>query len=164
MTVTKAQEERKSVEWATPLTVFNALNQRFGFTLDPASTDENAKCEKHFTKEQNGLLQSWAGERVWLNPPYGKELPTWIDKARYEIEHGCPLIVAIFPPRSDTVWWHRNIPIAAEVWNVKGRVHFVNPDNAADRPQDPSCIVVFDSSRRSERALKFWDWKADTFL
>ena len=44
-------------EWATPKDFFDRLNDEFHFTLDPCSTDENAKCEKHYTKEQDGLKQ-----------------------------------------------------------------------------------------------------------
>ena len=48
-------------EWSTPQEIFNSLNDEFGFNLDPCSTDENAKCERHFTKGQDGLKQSWGG-------------------------------------------------------------------------------------------------------
>lgn len=48
-------------EWATPQKFFDELNKEFHFTLDPCSTHENAKCEKHYTIEENGLEQSWGG-------------------------------------------------------------------------------------------------------
>lgn len=51
----------KSDEWETPQEIFDALNNEFSFTLDPASTKENKKCEKHFTIEDDGLSQSWGG-------------------------------------------------------------------------------------------------------
>ncbi len=50
------------------------------FTLDVAASDRNAKCSRYFTFTQDGLRQSWAGERVWCNPPYSRIGP-WIDKA-----------------------------------------------------------------------------------
>ena len=52
----------KTPEWATPQSFFDSLNQEFSFTLDPCSTHENAKCEKHFTKEDDGLSRPWGGE------------------------------------------------------------------------------------------------------
>lgn len=70
----------KSVEWETPQDFFDELNEEFHFTLDPCSTNENAKCEKHYTREQDGLLQDWTGEIVYCNPPYGKDMPKWIKK------------------------------------------------------------------------------------
>ena len=51
----------KSVEWATPREFFNKLNEEFHFDLDPCSTHDNAKCEKHYTKEEDGLSQDWGG-------------------------------------------------------------------------------------------------------
>ena len=77
----------KTVEWETPQEFFNQLNEEFNFTLDPCCTDENAKCEKHFTKEQDGLAQDWTGETVYCNPPYGREMPKWIRKC-YEHYRG----------------------------------------------------------------------------
>ena len=70
----------KTAEWETPQEFFDKLNEEFHFTLDPCSTDENAKCRKHYTKEQNGLLQDWNGEVVYCNPPYGREMSKWIQK------------------------------------------------------------------------------------
>ena len=79
-----------SEEWATPQDVFDALDAEFHFTLDPCSTDENAKCEKHFTRVDDGLSQDWTGERVFCNPPYGREMPKWIAKcAEHGIGGGC---------------------------------------------------------------------------
>lgn len=51
----------KSVEWETPQDFFDDLNNEFNFNLDVASTDENAKCEKHFTEKEDGLKCSWGG-------------------------------------------------------------------------------------------------------
>lgn len=48
-------------EWATPQSFFDELNREFSFTLDPCSTHENAKCEKHYTKEDDGLSKNWGG-------------------------------------------------------------------------------------------------------
>ena len=67
-------------EWATPQELFDPLDAEFHFTLDPCSTDQNAKCEKHYTKVQDGLAQDWTGETVWCNPPYGRDVGKWIRK------------------------------------------------------------------------------------
>lgn len=59
-----------TVEWSTPSWLFRQLDDEFHFTVDVAAAADNAKCERFYTKEQNGLEQSWFGERVWCNPPY----------------------------------------------------------------------------------------------
>lgn len=51
----------KSNEWATPQEFYDELDKEFHFTLDPCSTEENHKCEKFFTKKENGLVQNWGG-------------------------------------------------------------------------------------------------------
>ncbi len=49
-------------DWETPQKLFDDLNAEFGFTLDPCASHENAKCAKYYTKEDDGLAQSWQDE------------------------------------------------------------------------------------------------------
>lgn len=58
---TEVMFSSKSNEWATPQDLFNRLDSTYKFNLDPASTDENAKCDNHFTIKEDGLAQSWGG-------------------------------------------------------------------------------------------------------
>ena len=129
----------KSVEWETPQGLFDSLNAEFHFTLDPCSTDENAKCEKHYTKEQDGLAQDWTGETVYCNPPYGKEMPLWIRKC-YEHFIGGGAAVMLIPARTDTKAFHEYIYGKAEIRFIKGRLKFNNNKNSAPFP---SMIVVY---------------------
>lgn len=126
-------------EWETPQNFFDALNAEFQFTLDPCSTDENAKCEKHYTKEQDGLVQDWTGERVFCNPPYGREMPKWIAKCA---EHGMRggIAVMLIPARTDTKAFHEYIYGKAEIRFIKGRLKFGGSQNSAPFP---SMVVVF---------------------
>jgi site-specific DNA-methyltransferase (adenine-specific) len=72
-------------EWATPQDFFNELDKEFNFTLDPCATKENAKCQKFYTFEDDGLKQSWDGERTFCNPPYGREIGKWVKKASEQV-------------------------------------------------------------------------------
>jgi phage N-6-adenine-methyltransferase len=54
-------------EWSTPQELFDKLNDEFAFTLDPCATDENHKCEKWFTVQQDGLSQPWVPENVFMS-------------------------------------------------------------------------------------------------
>ena len=67
-------------EWTTPRDLFDELDREFHFTLDVASTDENALCERHYTKDDDGLIRPWGGS-VWCNPPYGREITKWVRRA-----------------------------------------------------------------------------------
>ena len=126
-------------EWATPQEFYNALDAEFHFTLDPCSTDENAKCAKHYTKEQNGLAQDWTGETVFCNPPYGREMPKWIRKC-YEHYTGGGIAVMLIPARTDTKAFHEYIYGKAEIRFIKGRLKFGGSQNSAPFP---SMVVVF---------------------
>ena len=95
----------KSNEWTTPQHLFDELNQEFNFTLDPCATEENAKCSKHFTIEDDGLSKDWSNDVVFMNPPYGREIKKWIKKAYEESLNGAT-VVCLIPARTDTMYWH----------------------------------------------------------
>jgi hypothetical protein len=60
---------------------FAAWNDRFRFTIDVAASPHNTKVpDRYFTETEDGLAQSWAGERVWCNPPYS-DIGAWVRKA-----------------------------------------------------------------------------------
>lgn len=85
----------KSDEWETPQDFFDELDREFKFTLDACALPENAKCDRYFTPEQDGLKQKWAGT-VWCNPPYGREIGKWVKKA-YETWRGVQRWLCCFP-------------------------------------------------------------------
>jgi hypothetical protein len=67
-------------ERITPAEIFDPLNARYGFTLDVAANAKNAKCERYFDIETDGLQQCWAEEVVWCNPPYSA-CAAWVAKS-----------------------------------------------------------------------------------
>lgn len=128
-------------QWATPQSFFDILNAEFNFTLDPCADATNAKCAKFFTKEDDGLSKSWDGEKVFCNPPYGKEIGKWVKKCAEAVAGGgCNLTVMLVPARTDTRWFHEFIYGKAEVRFIKGRLKFGDSKNSAPFP---SMIVIF---------------------
>jgi len=125
-------------EWSTPQWLFDALAREFAFTLDPCATRENAKCPRFFTREADGLAQDWGDEVVFMNPPYGKVIGSWIRKA-YESAQCGATVVCLVPARTDTEWWHE-FAMRGEVRLLKGRLKFGGSKNSAPFP---SAIVVF---------------------
>src|SRR5262245_15052963 len=92
------------IEWGTPPAIYMALDQEFDFTLDAAAGAHNAKHVQFFTKDTDALRASWADERVFCNPPYGRDMGAWVRKAYLEAtEHGA-LVVMLLPARTDTKW------------------------------------------------------------
>lgn len=137
--LSKVMFSNESVEWATPQSIFDQLDAEFYFTLDAAATKENAKCEKYFTRETNGLLRSWQNETVWLNPPYGREIALWVKKAYFEAQNGATVVLLI-PARTDTAYWHDYV-MQGEIRFIRGRLKFNNHEYDAPFP---SAIVIFD--------------------
>lgn len=134
-------------EWSTPRAFVDALAAEFGpFTLDPCATDENKVAGRWFTKADNGLIRSWEGETVFMNPPYSHTIGRWIRKAYEESEKGA-LVVALIPVRSCTKWWHLYVMKAAEIRLIRGRMRF---GGSTINAPFPSCVVIWDPRRAQE--------------
>lgn len=127
-----------SEEWTTPQWLFDALDAEFGFTLDPCSTHQNAKCRHHFTRAEDGLRQDWGQEVVFMNPPYGRSVAPFMAKAYQSAQAGAT-VVCLVPARTDTRWWHR-YAMKAEIRLLRGRLKFGDAQTSAPFP---SAIVVF---------------------
>lgn len=132
----------ESNEWGTPTELYDHYNKRFKFTLDPCATKENHKCEKYYTKEDDGLKQDWSGEVVFMNPPYGREIKHWIKKAYEESLMGA-VVVCLIPARVDTKYWHDYIFDKADIKFIKGRLRFEKDGVPRDAAPFPSAIVVY---------------------
>ena len=120
--------------WSTPQDLYDDLNKEFRFNLDPCSNGINAKCDKYYTENDDGLSQEWSGN-VFMNPPYGREIGKWMKKA---CESKC-LVVCLVPSRTDTKWWH-DYAMKGDIRFIKGRLKFGNSKNNAPFP---SAIVIF---------------------
>jgi site-specific DNA-methyltransferase (adenine-specific) len=144
---TSGMKSSASNEWSTPRWLFDELDSEFHFTLDAASTHENALCERHYTAEDDALGKSWDGEIVWLNPPYGRAIGEFMRKASEISGGGC--CVCLVPARTETKWFKDHVVgKASEIRFLHGRLKFGDGKNSAPFP---SCIVVFD-----DRPKKWW--------
>ncbi len=137
------------MDWGTPRSVYDPLNEEFSFELDVACESHNQMCWRGLAHDKgcDGLTDSWeTPSACWMNPPYGRELPKWIQKAWDEKKKGVTT-VCLIPARTDTRWWaifwdhtyNCTRDVRDEVRFVKGRIKFVGADNAAPFP---SAIVV----------------------
>jgi phage N-6-adenine-methyltransferase len=129
-------------EWATPKALFDELHAEFGCEIDVCATPENAKCAKFFSKVDDGLKQPWVGT-CFMNPPYGRQIATWVRKA-YESSLTGATVCCLLPARTDTAWWH-DYCVRGEVRLLKGRLKFGAGTNSAPFP---SAIVIFRPHRQ----------------
>lgn len=140
MVINNALFSSNSDDWETPRDFFKELNAEFKFTLDPCATKETAKCAKYFTKAQDGLKQPWVG-RIYCNPPYGREVRKWVEKARLEVLRGnAEIVVMLLPARTDVKWFHEHIYGIAELRFIKGRLRFEGAESSAPFP---SMLAIF---------------------
>ena len=127
--------ERRT-DWETPQDLFNLLDEEFHFTLDVCANNVNRKCERYFSPEVNGLAQEWTGV-CWMNPPYGRNMQWWIQKA-YDSAKAGATVVCLLPVRSNNEWW--KLVITAEVRFIRKKIKFVGADHDL---MVPSAIVIF---------------------
>jgi phage N-6-adenine-methyltransferase len=131
--------------WETPQWLFNKLDKEFNFTLDVCALPETAKCKNYYTPQIDGLKQDWEDNICWMNPPYGREVGVWIEKAYNESLKGAT-VVCLIPSRTDTKYWHDYCMKASEIRFIKGRLKFGDSKNSAPFP---SAIVIFNGKQNS---------------
>lgn len=146
---TKVMFSSKTDLWETPQYLFDKLDSEFYFDVDVCALPDNAKCKKYYTPEQDGLSQPWTGV-CWCNPPYGREIGKWVEKAYNSAKDGA-LVVMLLPARVDTRWFHDYIYNKAEVRFIRGRLKFGKLKNNAPFP---SMIVVFRPNVERLEALR----------
>jgi len=133
----------KDMTWGTPQDFYNKLNKEFNFTLDPCSSNTNAKCNKYYTEEDNGLIQDWSGETVFCNPPYGREIKEWVKKCSDESKKAT--VVMLIPARTDTKYFHDYIYKKHEIRFLKGRLKFTQNGKTLASAPFPSMVVIMKS-------------------
>ena len=126
----------QTVEWATEQAFFDQVNREFGFTVDVAANASNAKCERFYDIESDGLMQDWDGETVWCNPPYGDRIKDWM----YKAATSNATTVLLVPARTDVKWFHEIVLGRAEVRFIKGRLRF---GCSKDPAPFPTMLVIF---------------------
>jgi phage N-6-adenine-methyltransferase len=116
-------------DWRTPKAVYEGLDAEFDFEFDP--------CPSGATFD--GLKVPW-GKSSFVNPPYGRAMGAWVEKAIAEAAIG-KLVVFLLPSRTDTIWWHRLMECASEIRFIKGRLRF---DDGGGKATFPSAVIVID--------------------
>lgn len=123
-----------SDEFETPPELFRRLDKEFHFTVDAAASDANHLLPAYWTREQNALLQSWSGHRVFCNPPYSRgNVEAFFYKAYAETrtaDAGCTLAVLLIPTYTERKWFH-DYRHHFEVRFICGRVKFGGGEFAA---------------------------------
>jgi hypothetical protein len=133
----------ESPEWYTPPRIVERVVAALGeIDLDPSWHPQSpVQARAIYTANDDGLAQRWAG-RVYLNPPYGREIDAWVGKLVAEYNEGAVTeAIALLPARVDTEWFRRLDPFPRCF--VYGRLTFANAENPAPFP---SAVVYLGSN------------------
>ena len=137
---------------ALPADDFAKLQERFRFTIDVAASNENAKLSRFYTVRDDGLAQSWSGERVYCNPPWSTIRP-WVEKAWEETR--AELIVLLLPAnRTEQSWWQEKVEpfrdrpgSSLRVEFLPGRIRFLRRGQKQigpnERPPFGVCLAIW---------------------
>lgn len=141
---------------ATTPEVFDQLDARFGFTVDVAAAEHNAKCARFYDRESDGLAQSWANESVWCNPPYSNVEP-WVRKAWAECLMAKSIVLLVPANRTEQRWWQQIVeplrdrpgsPLRVEF--LPGRLRFIRRGQTDvgpnERPPFGCCLLIWENA------------------
>lgn len=133
----------------TPDDHWQEWDRRFGgFTVDVAAEAHNAKTDRFFTRAENGLSRSWAGERVWCNPPFS-DLEPWLAKAWREWETTDGIVMLLPANRCEQPWWQEHVephrdrggsPLRVEF--IPGRLRFASPGGEVGQNPPFGCCLL----------------------
>lgn len=140
----------ETVEWYTPPRYVDAAREVLGgIDLDPAScarANQTVGATTYYDAATDGLAQEWAG-RVWLNPPYGRDCPAFIEKVTAEHDAGRVLaaVLLLSAYSVDTSWFQ-------PLWRhllcfVSGRIAFESPLRERVNPTAGSVFVYLGPDR-----------------
>lgn len=134
----------------TPYEFFEQLDNIYRFTVDVAAAEHNTRVFRFYDHEANGLEQSWAGERVWCNPPFS-DIPSWVRKAHNETT--ADVIVMLLPAnRTEQKWWHEFVEPHRDRGGrlttqfIQGRLRFAEPGEPVrpnNRPPFGVCLLIW---------------------
>jgi hypothetical protein len=134
--------------WQTPPELVTPVRRYFGgrIPFDAATTAKNpCKARRFVTEEEDGLSMRWP-RRVWVNPPYGRDLGLWLPKMADEArDNGCEIVTLLPCARYEQYYWQYAMAQSNAECLIRKRVKFIrasNGDRVAGNPY-ANCFVGF---------------------
>jgi phage N-6-adenine-methyltransferase len=121
--------------------------------LDPATSEQaqrTVRAANYFTEKTDGLKQEWHG-RIWLNPPYHRELaPAFIRKLVAEIAAGrVTAAIMLTNNCTDTEWFAVVEAACAAICFTRGRIKFTQPNGTEVLPTQGQAFFYFGTDANS---------------
>jgi ParB family chromosome partitioning protein len=164
--------DRNDNDWHSPADIVAAARAVLGqIDLDPASCAEaNAivQAKRFYTIKDDGLRQAWKGT-IWLNPPYGKSAPKFVEKLAVEYRSGAVtaacLLLALHHMTSR--WFGVLAEFTPSACLPAGRLVFTNSqtDRRRSAPRHSSVILGIGVDPALFRRVfapfgQVWEWTA----
>ena len=125
-----------------------------GIELDPCTSASNpCRAERFLTPDDDGILQSWDANRIYVNPPYGKTIRHWVHKALGAAKGGSKVLLLV-PGRTDARWFQEALQQSNAALFFAGRLRFYSTlsGHETDAPF-PSVALAFNCSLDGLRDL-----------
>ncbi|AEF80906.1 DNA N-6-adenine-methyltransferase [Leadbettera azotonutricia] len=152
-------------EWYTPAEYIEAARKAMGgIDLDPASCEaanRTVKAKKIHTIDDDGLGHPWEG-RVWLNPPYARELiGKFIEKLKTHVCRGeVTEAIVLVNNATETAWFGALVSFSNAIVFPASRVKFNGPDGKMGSPlQGQAVLYAGPNSEKFLDAYKSFGWK-----
>ena len=165
-------------DWETPQDLLDKLNEIYRFDWDAAATASTFKVgpkeagnlgwyygpDHEYEELRDAFAVDWqqdsndypsTNKTIWLNPPYGRDIRKWMDKAYEESRKPGLTVVVLTFARTDTRWWHEVVSKAAEVRLLKGRVKFLQDGKVLAPAPAPSAVITFAGWSEGPPVVKF---------
>lgn len=143
----------KSVCWGTPQEYLDSVRSVLGeVTLDPCSNEwsiVNAAVE-YKLPENNGLLDSWEYDTIFVNPPYGRckesktSIKNWIQRCSDSAAQGSE-VLALVPVATNTSHWKDIVfkTASAICFLSAPRVKFLENGVPSEKGAPMACAMVY---------------------
>jgi hypothetical protein len=125
-----------------------------GIDVDVAScaaANETVQAHRYFTRQEDGLAQTWAG-RVFWNPPYAGGIRIWIEKLNGEMQAGrVRQATLVFPAdmlNAITTTWFKPL-LAGTLLVPCPRIRFFDPQGRGTGPRF-GAVVIYLGSRQAK--------------
>ncbi len=134
-----------SPHWWTPKEYIDSVREVMGaIDLDPASCKEaNATvgAAKFYSETNDGLSRPWH-DRIFLNPPYGKLGPPFIEKFLSEYGSSFPEGILLVNSRATDAGWFQPL-FEGVICFTDHRIDFDGPNEKETHSTHGSCFVYF---------------------
>lgn len=152
-----------SMEWQTPPELFAWLNRRFQFDYDAFASRANHLCYLYssidgtfdqrpslarlgrsplLVSPSDGLAYPWTDRRVFMNPPYSRDLIAKCVRKAVDERNNAQIIVALLPASTETMWFQQLVFPYCHIEWLPRRVRFIDPQTGQPGQSPPSGSVI----------------------